>query len=97
MIYRVSIRYVYATESCDKNCSQKFGLIGKKVTERWFGDSFTYQTMNLSELLLILLDIALALAAAYILFPGLSNVAGTAPVAIAALFAAGIMFIIYGD
>lgn len=53
--------------------------------------------MNLSELLLVLLDVALALAAAYILFPGLTNVAATAPIAIAALFAAGIMFIIYGD
>lgn len=56
-----------------------------------------YQTMKLFKLLLIVLDIALALAAAYILFPTLMEAAATIPIALAALFGAGIMLVIYGD
>jgi xanthine/uracil permease len=49
------------------------------------------------QMLLIGLDIVLALAAAYTLFPALMNAASTLPVVLAALFAAGVILAIYGD
>jgi len=59
--------------------------------------SIYYQTMKLFKILLIILDIALALAAVYVLFPTLMEAAATIPIALAALFGAGIMLVIYGD
>lgn len=56
-----------------------------------------YQTMKLFTFLLIVLDIALAVVAAYVLFPALMEAATTIPIALAALFGAGIMLVIYGD
>ena len=55
------------------------------------------QTMKLFKILLIILDIALAIAAVYVLFPTLMEAAATIPIALAALFGAGIMLTIYGD
>ncbi|MEW6494182.1 MAG: hypothetical protein AB1589_16960 [Cyanobacteriota bacterium] len=49
------------------------------------------------KLLLLVLDIVLALAAVYTLFPALMNAAATIPVVLAALFGAGIILAIYGD
>ncbi len=56
-----------------------------------------YPTMTLAKLLLIVIDILLALMAAYLLFPSLMGAANTVPIALAALFGAGIMLAIYGD
>ncbi len=56
-----------------------------------------YQTMKLFKTLLIVLDIVLALAAAYVLFPTLIEAAATLPIALAVLLGAGVMLIIYGD
>lgn len=56
-----------------------------------------YQTMKLFQFLLIVLDIALAVVAAYVLFPALFEVAQTIPIAVAALFGAGVILAIYGD
>ncbi|HEY9672631.1 MAG TPA: hypothetical protein V6D11_14390 [Waterburya sp.] len=53
--------------------------------------------MTLAKLLLIAIDVLLALMAAYYLFPSLMGAANTVPIALAALFGAGIMLIIYGD
>ncbi|HEY9614230.1 hypothetical protein [Allocoleopsis sp.] len=53
--------------------------------------------MKLFKILLIILDIALAIAAVYVLFPTLMEAAATIPIALAALFGAGIMLTIYGD
>jgi hypothetical protein len=53
--------------------------------------------MKLFTFLLIVLDIALAVVAAYVLFPALIEAATTIPIALAALFGAGIMLVIYGD
>ncbi len=59
--------------------------------------SIYYPTMKLFKILLIILDIALALAAVYVLFPTLMEAAATIPIALAALFGAGMMLVIYGD
>ncbi|GAB4174819.1 MAG: hypothetical protein Fur006_04890 [Coleofasciculaceae cyanobacterium] len=56
-----------------------------------------YQTMKLFKFLLIVMDIALAVVAAYILFPTLFQAAKTIPIALAALIGAGIILTIYGD
>ena len=53
--------------------------------------------MKLPQFLLIVIDVALALAATYILFPSLLHAAASIPIALAALVAAGIIFAVYGD
>jgi hypothetical protein len=53
--------------------------------------------MKLFKTLLIVLDIVLALAAAYVLFPTLIEAAATLPIALAVLLGAGLMLVIYGD
>jgi hypothetical protein len=56
-----------------------------------------YQAMKIPQFLLIVIDVALALAATYLLFPSLLQAAASIPIALAALFAAGIIFAVYGD
>ncbi len=56
-----------------------------------------YQTMKLFQFLFIVVDVALAVVAVYVLFPTLLEAASTIPIALAALFGAGIILTIYGD
>ena len=78
--------------------NRKLSRLERIATERWFGDAFLpNQAMKLFKILLIVLDIALALAAAFVLFPTLMEAASTIPIALAVLLGAGLMLIIYGD
>ncbi len=81
---------------CSNSISNFSDLI--KAPQKYGLETYGHQTMpKVFQLLLIGLDIVLALAAAYTLFPALMNAAATLPVVLAALFAAGIILAIYGD